>query len=209
MSPASTRSIKSNSKNAKILYNIPVKQTVSAWRHMRLNSIPTTQTGRMAVPSGHWNLSVYSWRNRVSVPTRIHLIITVLFHAICFHEFSLPATSHTFMWLHSLTAPETIFYQPPRHLPVPPRPHCFQRLATHQHYLHNIPTLLKQFVFLDGLDPDDRGSKLIQNISNISNDTVSYTRRLASSKSPYYNTYLSLSSVITHLSMSELFQFCR
>jgi hypothetical protein len=53
MGPASTRSITSNSKNAKILYDIPVKQIVSAGRHMRLNSIPTTQTGRMAVPSGH------------------------------------------------------------------------------------------------------------------------------------------------------------
>jgi hypothetical protein len=94
----------------------------------------------------------------------------------------LPATSHTFMWLHSLTAPETTFYQPPRHLPVPPRHRCSQWLATHQHYLHNIPTLLKQFIFLDCLDPEDRGSKLIQNISNNSNDIVSYIKRLASSK---------------------------
>jgi len=60
MGPASTRSITSNSKNTKILYNIPVKWIVSAWRHMRLNSIPTTQTGRMAVPSGHRNLSIHS-----------------------------------------------------------------------------------------------------------------------------------------------------
>jgi hypothetical protein len=53
LSPASTRSITSNSKNAKILYTIPVKRIVSAWRHMRLNSIPTTQIDRMAIPSGH------------------------------------------------------------------------------------------------------------------------------------------------------------
>jgi hypothetical protein len=123
-----------------------------------------------------------TWRNRVSVPTRIHLIITVLLCATCIHEFFLPATSHTFMWLHSLNAPKTTFYQPPRHLPVPPRQRCSQWLATHQHYLHTIHTLLNQFIFLDRLDPDDRGSKLIQNISNNSNDTVCYTRTLVSSK---------------------------
>ena len=51
-----------------------------------------------------------------------------------------------------------------------------------QKYLYNIPTLLKELIFLDCLDPHDRGSKLIQNTSNNSTDMVSYTRRLASSK---------------------------
>jgi hypothetical protein len=66
------------------------------------------------------------------------------------------------MWLHSLTAPETIFYQLPRHPPVSPRQRCSHWLTNCQHYLYNIPTLLKQFIFFDCLDPDDRGSKLIQ-----------------------------------------------
>ena len=69
------------------------------------------------------------WRNRVNVPMKIHHIITALLRATCIHEVSLPATSHTFTWLHSLNAPGTISYQPPRHLPVPSTHCCSQWLA--------------------------------------------------------------------------------
>jgi hypothetical protein len=149
------------------------------------------------------------WRNRVSVPTRIHLVITVLLRATCIHEFSLPATSHTFMWLHSLTTPETTF--------TSHQDTCLfqQGTSAPNGSLPNSITYIMYPLCWSSLS--SWTAKILMTEAAISSETsvtIQMTlclipEDLPLQKCPYYNTYLSVSSVIMHLSMSELFQFCR